>query len=507
MKKPFIILFVTFALCSCGNGFLDVFNPTAEPVNEYFTTEAHLDDALVAAYSVLFWTDANEGQDAPLMVMSDIMADQMWVGGSDVSDNSFWHLMANYEATPTNCLSSLYIEAYFGIKRCNCLIDYLDNVPELSAEKRAWYEQQARILRVYFYSWLWKFWGNVVYYTENIDRAPYIGTQYTADEVYGFMMEDLEGALEIGALPMQYNGAEVGHVTKAMAYMLYAELAMYQKDESRLPKALDYMKEIIGSGLYGLNPDYASIFPYEGEWTDESIFEINYKGIGSIRNESYRDAERNAGGSFLATMISPNGYNSDGYDSGRGFCPLMTSTYEMFSEGDTRRDATCMRATADYNRLYQDTGLFLEKYIARSEEHGTTGSSDCAYGRNYRIYRYAETLLNAAELVVCGYGTGDAAAWLNAVHHRAGLEDSIEPTMANIKQERRLEFVGEGKRYWDLVRWGDAEAVLVPCGDAGFTSDRSKGRHGRWTPAKKYLPIPQSEIDASQNTLNQNNYE
>lgn len=506
MKKFFLTIFAALTLCSCGDDFLTVFNPTASPVDEYFTTVAHLDDALAGVYSVLFWTDANEGQDAPLMMMSDIMADQIWVGGSDVSDNAFWHLMANYEATPTNCLSSLYIEAYFGIKRCNCLIGYLDNVPELTPDRRAWYEQQARILRVYYYSWLWKFWGNVVYYTENLTQAPYIGTQYTADEVYAFMMKDLEEAIGIGALPMRYTGAETGHVTKAMAYMLYAELAMYQNDRSRLPQALEYMKEIIDSGLYDLNPDYASIFPYAGEWGSESIFEINYKGIGSIRNESYRDAERNAGGSFLASIISPNNYNADGYDSGRGFCPVMTSTYEMFPEGDTRRDATCMRATANYNRLYQDTGLFLEKYLARSEEHGTTGSSDCAYGRNYRIYRYAETLLNAAELVILGYGEGDAAVWLNAVHHRAGLSDTLAPTMENIKQERRLEFVGEGKRYWDLIRWGDAESVLVPCEDSGFTSSYSRGRHGRWTPSKKYLPIPQSEIDASQNTLKQNNY-
>ena len=36
-----------------------------------------------------------------------------------------------------------------------------------------------------------------------------------------------------------------------------------------------------------------------------------------------------------------------------------------------------------------------------------------------------------------------------------------EMTTANIKLERRREFVGEGMRFWDLVRWGDAPSVLT----------------------------------------------
>ena len=38
----------------------------------------------------------------------------------------------------------------------------------------------------------------------------------------------------------------------------------------------------------------------------------------------------------------------------------------------------------------------------------------------------------------------------------------MEPTIDNIINERRLEFVGEGKRYWDLIRTDKAASVLVP---------------------------------------------
>lgn len=121
------------------------------------------------------------------------------------------------------------------------------------------------------------------------------------------------------------------------------------------------------------------------------------------------------------------------------------------------------------------------------------------YNNNLRIYRYSETLLNAAELLLrTGGSAGDAKTYLNRVRKRAGLVTELEATIDNIIEERHLEFVGEGKRYWDLVRTGKAATVLVP--------DEYGYRTNSWTPAKKYLPIPQSEIDKAQGTLTQNNY-
>ena len=97
-----------------------------------------------------------------------------------------------------------------------------------------------------------------------------------------------------------------------------------------------------------------------------------------------------------------------------------------------------------------------------------------------------------------GGNASKAADYLNRVHHRAGLTDNVAATEDNILQERALEFVGEGKRYWDLIRTGKASTVLVP--------DAFGYRTNSWSESKKYLPIPQNEIDAAQGTLTQNNY-
>ena len=84
--------------------------------------------------------------------------------------------------------------------------------------------------------------------------------------------------------------------------------------------------------------------------------------------------------------------------------------------------------------------------------------------------------------------------------------------MDNILLERRREFIGEGKRYFDLVRFGKAKEVLKAKG--GKVLDKSSGDFTKdgiperiqWTDQKRYLPIPQSEIEAAKGTLTQNSY-
>ena len=490
------------ALTGCSDSFLEVESPTQQPIEEYFTTDAHIQEAVVAAYQPLWWPDWAMNEYNPVNIMSDIMADDLWVGGSDKNDNANWHRMMNFEAAPNAVIAGLWTDAYSGVKRCNDVIYYMSNpeVKDVTEENAKYYEAQVRCLRVYYYSWLWKFWGNVVYFEENFEGAPYLGTQYTADDIYNFMIADLEGAIALNALPMREDGERAGRMTKAFAYMLYAELVMYQNDETRYAKALDYMNEIINSGKYDLYDDYKTMFRPEGEWCCESIYEVGYTDDNAVRswnNPLY------PGGTVLPTLISPSNWPSgaDGHDEGWGFCPVRQETYDRYVEGDVRRDATCWNAGAvgsEYNKRYQDTGLFLEKYAAHTGDNARQkADAQLNWNNNLRVYRFAETLLNAAELSLRGAGSAPVQDYLDRVRTRAGLK-SIPANLENIIEERHLEFVGEGKRYWDLIRTGKAASVLVP--------DEYGYRTNTWSPSKKYLPIPQSEIDKALGTLTQNNY-
>ena len=100
-------LYIKAALCAaaisftgCGDSFLDVDSPTQQPIEEYFTTDAHIQEAVVAAYQPLWWPDWAMNEYNPVNIMSDIMADDLWVGGSDKNDNANWHRMMNFEAAP-----------------------------------------------------------------------------------------------------------------------------------------------------------------------------------------------------------------------------------------------------------------------------------------------------------------------------------------------------------------------------------------------------------------------
>ena len=495
------LMATAFLATGCSDSFLEVTAPTQEFIDTYYTTDAHIQEAVVAAYDPLHWTDWGMNEYNPVTLMSDIMADDLWIGGQDRTDNQAWHLMMNFEAIPTNVIKGLWSVAYSGVKRSNDVLTYLEWAGEnVTTENRAYYTAQVLTLRALYYNWLWKFWGNIPYYDVNL-TAPYLAEQLPADQIYEKIIADLDNVISMNVLPMRETSENYGRVTKAMAYMLYAEVVMYQNDESRYGKALQYMQEIINSGEYDLVDDYAGIFKESGEWNKESIFEVNYTDDNAVRSWS---APLTAGGTVLPTLISPHTWpdGTDGHDQGWGFCPVRLETYERYANNDTRRDATCWNAGAlgvDYNKRYQDTGLFLEKYAALTGNNkDQKADAQLNWNNNLRIYRFSETLLNAAELIARGAGSGDAKLYLNKVRKRAGLVTELEPTIDNIIEERHLEFVGEGKRYWDLIRTGKASSVLVP--------DEYGYRTNTWTENKKYLPIPQSEIDAAQGTLTQNNY-
>ncbi|MBQ2322879.1 MAG: RagB/SusD family nutrient uptake outer membrane protein [Bacteroidales bacterium] len=489
----------SLATASCSDDFLDVTNPTGEPLEEYYTTNERLEEALMSAYSPLHWPDWDGTAYNDLTVDAEIMGDDFFVGGSSITDNQHWHKLFNFEADGNNTLATLWTDFYSGIKRTNDVIEYCSwggGTPEYREKCVA----QARLLRIYYYNILWHYYGSVPFYLENL-KYPYTATQIPADEIYANLIVELEDIIAADILPMRWPSTEAGRTSKAFAYMLYAEMVMYQNDTQRYGKALEMMKAIEASGEYSLNPDYASLWEESGEWCDESIFEVNYDD-----NAAQRDwgTSMYAGGSVLPTLISPNGWpGGDGWNAGEdgwGFLPMKPETAAMFPEGDARRDATVWDVTGvTYTERYQDTHLWLKKYRPYSEN-----SKDCPtsknlnYNNNKRIYRYAETLLNIAELtIMTGGSSSEALNYLNRVRTRAGLSGYTECNIDNILNERHLEFCGEGKRYFDLVRTGYAQTTLV--------ADKYGYRTNAWTPSKKHIPLAQSELDADP-TLKQNNY-
>ena len=500
MKKIFFAILATAALLSsCGKDFVTVKHNSSEPLDEYFIDEARIYQSLVAAYDSLQWLDYFDQYVNALTLTPDIMADDIYCGGSNEGDQPILVKTHYYTLTPTEQSDRIWTICYSGINRSCVVLEYIDGVPGMAEETKALYKAEATVLRAFYYNLLWKFWGNVPYYDVNLE-APYITKQFKADEVYEKCVGHLEDVFEMNVLPMKATAGNEGRVTKAMAYMLYAEMVMYQNDTARYGKALNYMKEIINSGEYSLVSDYASIWLESGEWNSESVWEINYTSEGAPRSWG---SPLVSGGTVYPMLIGvPGATEASGFSDGWGFGPVAKSAYDMYGDGDQRRDGGILC----YNDLFdpipaektrwQHTGYYLLKYIARrSGNHGQIADGDMNHCNNIRVYRYAETLLNAAELAVLT--GGDGSAYLAEGRQRAGCTDSGTDRLAII-EERHKEFVGEGKRYWDLVRTGLAEQTLKAANHEWRKID--------WSVGKKYWPLPQSECDKDPNLVQNTAY-
>ena len=173
---------------------------------------------------------------------------------------------------------------------------------------------------------------------------------------------------------------------------------------------------------------------------------------------------------------------------------------DAFENGDLRLDvaildidAWALETGATFAVGNKHTGYYNRKYIPRQGD-ADTGDKNLTNPNNYRAIRFADVLLMAAEAHI-NSPTGNQAlaeTYLNRVRNRAGLENwnQTGSLLNAIYQERRVELVGEGHHFFDLVRTNRAVNDI-----AGFES-----------PKNNFFPIPSEEIQFSNNNWINNNY-
>ncbi|NNK83683.1 MAG: RagB/SusD family nutrient uptake outer membrane protein, partial [Flavobacteriaceae bacterium] len=179
-------------------------------------------------------------------------------------------------------------------------------------------------------------------------------------------------------------------------------------------------------------------------------------------------------------------YDNPVYDAGWGFCIPTQELYDMFDEDDMRRDVTFYDLREDpdsYSPSRDNTGLFNKKFLPRKADP-RAGSDPLNYASNYRSIRYADVLLMAAEAEAKS-GGANAENYLNQVRARAYGNNSHDYSSSEgslldaIYTERRKELAGEGHRFFDLVRTGQAADYID-----GFTPNKNE-----------IFPIPLVELE------------
>ncbi|MDD3787380.1 MAG: RagB/SusD family nutrient uptake outer membrane protein [Petrimonas sp.] len=500
MKKyiSVITFMILLGLSSCGEDFLT--NSTTEKQAAGApATEGAILSNLASCYQILLFDSyANQSYNS-LPLMSDLRSDDIYKGGGDAGDQHQLYLLSLFTSTPQESLDGLWSIYFTGLARCNNAITACENAVNVEPGKLEKYKAEAHFLRAYFVHWLWKFWGNIPYFEEPLSEPPYMAKQLTADEIYPIIMKDIDfacGKADNGTdrLSMNTTGPNLGRVNKAAALMLKARTILYKKDATRYAEVTKDMAEIISSGQFTLFPDFKAMWLDQNEFCSESIFESNQLPEGKSWSNGWAGY-----GTNLPAFISPNGLNTGNktgdFKGGWGFGPVRQATWDVYEEGDMRREGSINKFSPDqYTARFQDTGLFMAKYAARVG-YNPQGDVDLNYANNFRIYRYAETLLTYAEMVSM-YGQAEvggitAQSCLDAVRARAfGADNSIAVTAQNVKLERRREFIGEGMRFWDIVRWGDTALLTENLPLSSRT----------WKDYCKYLPIPQAEMDKTAGT-------
>ena len=489
MKNIFrisLILFL-FALGSCSKDFLE--NPPLTTITDATFPTTERDALLVtnAAYSNLrnWWYMGG-------YPLADIMSDDQTKGSEDGS-NPDLALFENFEYGASHAYILAWYQTLFqSVRHANIVIEKVPPI-EMDEALKSRYLAEAKFLRALSYFDLVRIWGAVPKVTTVTPERTL--TRTDPAELYSdIIIPDLMEAIEVLPEKSAYSPEDLGRATKGAAKALLARIYLFRGDFENANK---YALEVINSGQYELDADYANVFSIHGEFGLGSIFEL-----GSL------PTNRAQGGNQYGNTQGVRGDPNWGWGFGRPSWDYITH----FEEDDPRLDASVIflgevlhGVTIFGNNLTTDT-IYENGNIVEIEAYNQKVYVDGAdatrenFGHNRRILRYADILLMAAETHNELNQPVEALKYLNDVRARArGKNNNILPDVTTtnkdelrrlIWSERRSELAFESIRYFDLKRQGRMAEVLGPL---GFAAGKNE-----------LLPIPQQEIDLSEGLMTQN---
>ncbi|SEK26190.1 Starch-binding associating with outer membrane [Aquimarina amphilecti] len=479
IKSILVFLALLTIIFSCSDDFVDVASED-ENSEDFFNSEEDYQNALIGAYDLLQSTYIN-------VMLGEIASDNTLAGGESASDTPGIQEIDDMMHTPVNAqLRDIWSWMYAGVNRANYIMEFQDKT-DFSGKDAV--IAQTRFLRAYYYFELVKWFGDVPL---AIDKRILFGEETGIDrsakeDVYALIEEDLQFAAD--NLPVAQ--AEIGRVTQGAARALLGKVYLFQDKFMEAANVLD----LVIAGPYDLVTDYNSIFEQEGENNIESVFEVQYSDEEGAGFGCLQCSEGNVAVGFNGIR----NYSGPLFDSGFSFNVPTQEVVDAFETSDIRLEVAILDINAwaaaqgaTFSTGFEHTGYFNRKYIARQGDLNT-GDANLTNPNNYRAIRFADVLLMAAEAHnrKSPSNDGQAQVYLNRVRTRAQLPDVTAGGTAltdAIYNERRLELVGEGHHFFDLVRTGRAATEID-----GFVT----GKH-------EVFPIPLIEIQLAGNRWEQN---
>jgi hypothetical protein len=487
-------------------------------------------------------------------ITGDVRSDDAYKGGGGTGDLSELNSLELGIVEPTNGLiNNKWRALFYGVSRCNKALGVLNKLTDDEYPLRTRRIAEVKVLRGIYYFELKNHFRTYPFIDESVvaGEEGSIPNDKTEAQLWDLIKADLQAGIEI-----PYEGQDVGRVNK---YVAHAYLAKWSAFTKNWADVITHSNEVINSGKYKLVGNLQDLYSDPTKDHDgEKIFslETSVKNGGTDGgNFNWGDLLTSPpgpayGGGDHFHRPSQNLVNAFKVDAATGL-PLL-DTYnnadlpanDVTTPVDPRLDHAIGRPGIPWKDftggVYDNSwiregatyGLYSKKkniILVNSSLRGATAFPWAQGALNFPLLKYSEVLLWKAEAIVeSGGDLEDAKSLVNEVRNRAknspvvnklnstvpAANYKVEPYPASpawdqatarkaVRFERRLELCLEGARFYDLVRWGVAAAVLNNYYDTEKTKRPYLSAGNYISPKHDYLPIPQPEIDISRGTYNQ----
>ena len=498
-------------LSSCSD-FLDILPMNDVVLENYWTQKSDVDAVRSSCYVALQSSDAMQR----IGIWSELRSDNLFAG-ANVPNEVNEILKENILSTNPYCNWS---EIYKCINRCNIVCHYAPQVqrddPNYSEAEMRSDVAEMSALRALCYFYLIRAFRDVPYSTEPSidDTQNYIKAATPFNAVLDSLITNLESVKDqcvrrykletvsgsIYTLPEE----NTSRITRVAIWAILSDLYLWKGDWDNAIKYADmvinYKKEQYEELLARVGDikdiDYIDGIPMilempEGSNTcGHSYNEIFGKGnsFESIFELKFKHTDNNWVGSYYGSDNTPNGRLKGNELTFTSMENVITNKNSLFKSTDGRfYESFRASGSAMYIGKYvRNEVSYKTKSITNEASLDLKGGVRPSNNANWIFYRLSDMLLIKAEALVERGLDGDfdeAFKLVNIVNKRANnLTQTLKSTdyttskneMANlVMNERRREFMFEGKRWFDLVRRSRRDGnttYLVSCVKSKYES-------------------------------------
>ncbi|MCR4852822.1 MAG: RagB/SusD family nutrient uptake outer membrane protein [Prevotella sp.] len=482
----------------------------------------------------------------------DVRSDDAYKGGGGTGMEENIHLLEVSEINSDNisCLNK-WQNNYYAISRVHNAMLALQQAGSVSNADQVMGE--LKTLRAWYYFDLIRIFKRIPYFTEADDVNTKTNDEYSREEIFSFIKQDLSEAIAV--LPQQKSNS--GRITKTTAQAILAKVCAFTSDWAGVKENAE---AVINSGQYSLCKNFGDLSKISYNNSSESIFALQcstandnaHINWSNLLNCTYSDGNLYGTGDdfFYGSQNLVNAFRTvpaSGLPYLDGTFNNVNVTENYNGTLDPRLDFTVGRIglpwrghtyTAGWCRAYDTYGEFSNKKGWPAPEEALASWPWGCSALNFMFIRYADILLLEAEaLIETASGTNAATDeslvkardLINQVRQRAAnsvdgtyTPQDLDPSKADyyvglyptdydgnlawtrdqarraLRMERRLELALEGNRWFDLVRWGDDYLVNTI---NTYMTEEAKLRsyyQGRSISANEiFLPIHVDEVDNS----------